>query len=75
MGRPMSGKPAAPIKQPQMNQKLGRPIHDREVYKSQNCMEGDYERAKKAQFNDGLVLAGATKSMTSAYQTMGAFNT
>ena len=57
-----------------MNQKLNRPAADREVYKSQNCMEGDYDRAKKAQLDEGLVLAGNQKALTFGHQSMGAFN-
>lgn len=72
--RPKSGKPSAPIRQPQMNQKLNRPAQNREVYKSQNCMDGDYERAKKAELDENLVLAGNQKALTFGHQTMGAFN-
>ena len=35
----------------------------REVYKSQNCMEGDYDKAIQEAFDQNLVLAGNQKSL------------
>jgi len=48
-----------------MNQKVNRPTQNRNVYKSQHVLDGDYERAKKEAFDDNLVLAGNQKSLSS----------
>lgn len=69
-----TNKPTVPIRQNQMNQKVNRPNQERETYKSQHVMDGDYERAKKEAFDDNLVLTGAVKSLSDLPQTKGAFN-
>ena len=74
----MSTKPKRPstaaIRQPQINQKVNRQNQTRETYQSQHVMPGDYEKAKKEAFDDNLVLAGNTKSISSVLQSAGAFN-
>ena len=73
-----AGKPKRPttaqIKQPQLNQKVNRPNQMRQVYKSQHVMDGDYEKAKSAAFDDNLVLAGNTKAIGTVVESMGQYN-